>query len=209
MPHDCKIEQKPNVIGKASSQEQHAPQLFQSVASFTCMDLILMASDGGSLDGRALRRLCEPILLVESFSFAFQHCAPSRMIKPEVHRQRPQTAKDRFIKFVYKLALVSAFAPGGATVTSMAIFENSRGILYVLASNYASPEQKEEMTAHVKSLLAMIASTNNQQDLRGQKRNVLRKILLFNKIRIRAYLGMIVTCVNACQMEGIRSTLKN
>lgn len=111
------------------------------------------------------------------------------------------------MKLVYKFAHVCSFEKGGATVTSTAIFKSSQGVVYALASNFAGEEKNKMMAANLETLLKMVGSTNTRQDIRNQKQNVLRHILLFNKPRIDIYLQMTVDCLQACQEQNIKSML--
>lgn len=107
----------------------------------------------------------------------------------------PQSPKDRYHAFVYRLAYACTSDKGRNTISSVAVMEDEDSYLFIFACNQISSEEGERVSEHIKSLLRKVSAAGRSQAWPTEKRqdDVLKQILLFNRYRIEVYLKRIVS----------------
>lgn len=113
------------------------------------------------------------------------------------------TARDRFERFVYKLAYICASNKGPDTVTSFAVLQNdlTDEIVLVFGANQISAAEGLKVKEHVRNILSVVSrmealGTNRRAAVR---RAVLEGILIWNRGRIEAYLKEIAGVTGKCR----------
>lgn len=112
------------------------------------------------------------------------------------------TEKERFYKFVYKLAYICAFDKGPDTVTSFGILydDQTDKIVYAFGANQINNDEGQRIGKYILRVLAVV-SKSSQLDQRGQatcRKAIFKGVLLWNQRRIEVYLKTVASHVKEC-----------
>jgi hypothetical protein len=176
----------------------------------TAHDAVIKAKDQVVPIGKLDRRFYEAVALFRALHRA---CRQGRRLSAlysalDWDQRSVTSAEHHFQCFVNKLAQVCDSKRGGATVSSFAVTQTPDRIIYVFAANKGNASQLESTKSFVVSLLRLAASASLQssQDKLTAHGTLLRKILQFNKGRVKTYLVCLVKnlglCIEDCSRSG-------
>ncbi|KAK7976629.1 hypothetical protein PG989_015092 [Apiospora arundinis] len=108
--------------------------------------------------------------------------------------------------FTNKLAQILDKERGGRTVTALTILQRNRRPIYVIASNLRKQDELDEAQRFLKKLLSFVHDNPLQLNPKPLYKRVLGRIILFNLLRIQAYLVnlrmYLSTCIDDCGKRG-------
>lgn len=119
----------------------------------------------------------------------------------------PETDEQRFQSFVCKLANVCDNVKGGTTVTSFAVLQHEARVLYVFGSNQLSFSSLQKTEEFVTKLLNLVANADDDEEsIVHLKKEVLKHIFVFNRLRVQIYVRHlrehVEACLKACQGQN-------
>lgn len=142
----------------------------------------------------------EPVIFLKALNIEMATTAQYTSPETEVSNDPKALLK----VFVYKLALVCDSEKGneGRTITSFAVLRmaQTQRVKYWFASNQRTDDQLSQTAVFVKSLLEEIGMVPRRTLLQHDEyiSSLLRKVLLFNKHRVRCYLQELRSEAHKC-----------
>lgn len=105
--------------------------------------------------------------------------------------------------YLDKLALLCSNTPGCGDISSVVLLQDADSILYVIGSNNRNQQNLEETALFVQSLFKALNVEDSVFQDEGQRSELsaqlMRKILLFHRKRVKVYLNGVANEIKECQ----------
>lgn len=103
--------------------------------------------------------------------------------------------------FLCKLAQVCDSQRRGKTATALVCLDGKQGREYIIASNLRNFNQLQQTREFLSELLRSTVRDSKLMAKKTLQRDVLRRIIAFNALRLVAYLGVLVKELEKCLVE--------
>lgn len=154
----------------------------------------------------------EPIIFLKALNI--EMAGTSQYTRAET--ELPNDPKELLKIFIYKIALICDSEKGrkGSTITSFVVLQMARSwrVKYWFASNQRTDQQLRQTAIFVETLLKEIEKAPKRIMLQSDEHylSILRKVLLFNKHRVRCYLQELrseaAKCLRNCSSGDMQNS---
>jgi len=117
------------------------------------------------------------------------------------HSTGENSDEQLFHSFVSRLGQICDSRPGGSTITAFVVLKHSDHVEYLFGSNRRKTVELETTKAYIHAILTSLRDSSSYEDDDQRDKylsNLLRDILVFNRIRIQRYLNGLTAALNEC-----------
>ncbi|KAH8666855.1 hypothetical protein BX600DRAFT_497583 [Xylariales sp. PMI_506] len=173
--------------------------------------LVAPSSEDFALGPKVNRKLYEPIILLKVLNESYRANCETKAA--DIPCNMYAELEELFHYLVSKLGQLCDSRRGGYTVTAFAILQKFEKVEYVFASNKRTRTELETTKAYITSILESLrdGSSEDGDEQRDIRAEILQDVLVFNYNRITAYLRNLKTaleqCIGLCEHESTNASI--